>query len=145
MQHVNVISCQLWPNEAGPGGQGPVVSADSLDRPVLCQPWIMDDGEPAGLTGNNSLPGGPTPFSGHDTTSQEMVRVEGSAHSLGAHILITHPLPLFHYPLQENRFLLAAQLPRVTSHDRNETRGATDRGLSQVQGQTKSHMSRMRR
>lgn len=48
-----------------------MVSADSLDRPVLCQPWIMDDGEPAGLTGNNSLPGGPTPFTGHDTTSRE--------------------------------------------------------------------------
>lgn len=41
------------------------VSADSLDRPVLRQPWIMDDGEPAGLTGNNSLPRGPTPFTGH--------------------------------------------------------------------------------
>lgn len=82
-----------------------------------------------------------------DTTppAGKMVRVEGRAHSLGAHILITRPLPLFHYPLQENRFLLAAQLPRVTSHDRNETWGATDRGLSQVQGQTKSHMPRMRR
>lgn len=47
-----------------------MVSADSLDRPVLCQPWIMDDGEPAGLTGNNSLPGGLTPFTGLDTTSR---------------------------------------------------------------------------
>ncbi len=71
MQHVNVISYQLWPNGARPRGQGPVVSADSLDRPVLCQPWIMDDWEPAGLTGNNSLPRGPTPFTGHNTTSWE--------------------------------------------------------------------------
>lgn len=100
-----------------------MVSADSLDQPVLRQPWIMDDGEPAGLTGNNSLPRGPTPFTGHNTTSQERVgageRVEG--HILGTHILVTRLFILFFpYLLQETGFSLAAQLPRVTSHYQNE-------------------------
>lgn len=81
-QHVNAISCRLCPNEARPGGQGLLVSADSLDQPVLCQPWIMDDGEPAGLTGNNSLPRGPTPFAGHETTSREMKEGGGEEHHL---------------------------------------------------------------
>lgn len=48
-----------------------MVPADSLDQPVLCQPWIIDDREPAGLTGNNSLPRGPTSFAGHNATNQE--------------------------------------------------------------------------
>lgn len=33
----------------------------------------MDDGEPAGLTSNNSFPRGPTTSTGLDTSSQEMV------------------------------------------------------------------------
>ena len=45
--------------------QGLVVSADSWDRPVKCEPWVMDDGKAPGLTGNNSLPRGLGPFTGH--------------------------------------------------------------------------------
>lgn len=144
MQHVNVISYQLWPNGARPGGQGPVVSADSLDWPVLHQPWIMDDREPAGLTGNNSLPRGPTPFTGHNATARKGWGRAGGTQPWNSHFC--NPLfPFVHHALQEARVALVARLPRVTSHYQHEIRGATDQCLYQVQGQTKSHMSWMRR
>lgn len=104
-----------------------MVSADSLDRPVLCQPWIMDDREPAWLTGNNSLPWGPAPFSGHNTFSQERVGLGGwgvvegdgtqpwSSHPQNPPSFLIFPTMLF-----KEQGLHWLQLPRVTGHYQNE-------------------------
>lgn len=130
-------SCGL--NRARPWGQDLVVSADSPFWPVLCQAGIMDGRELAGLTGNNSLPRGPTPFAGYNTTSQERVEVPGVGGPWSAHPYNPPIFSLSSHALQEARLSLAAQLPWVTSHYQNEVWGVTDQCRSQVQGQTKSH------
>ncbi|CAB1451972.1 unnamed protein product [Pleuronectes platessa] len=85
---------------ARPGGRGPVVPADSrsLPPPGRCcvSSGIMDDEEPAGLTGNNSLPRGPTPSTGHNAASQD--KVMGGLTSLEL-----SPPSVFHFPPSPSR------------------------------------------
>lgn len=68
---LNLPICNAWRNMlmwflTSCGQTGPELEAKGrqahlivLHWPMLCQTWIMDDREPVGLTGNNSLPRGP--------------------------------------------------------------------------------------
>ena len=145
MQHVNVISCQLWPNGVGTWRPRPRRSQQIAWTGLCCvSPGLWMTGSLRGWQVIIHSPGVPHPSL--DTTSWG----KAGGWRGGTQPWSSHPHspslfpPFLHDPLQETGFLLAAQLPRVTSHYQNETWGATDRSLSQVQGQTKSHMSRVR-
>lgn len=72
----------------------------------------MDDKEFAGVTGNNSLPRGPTPSVGYNALSQEKPWSTHPRNPLAAGIV--------YLALQGLRLSLAQQLPRVTSHYQSE-------------------------
>lgn len=96
MQHVNVVSYQLWPKEVRPEDQGPVVSAGNWDWPMLCQLWIMDDREPVVWQVIIHSLGVQHPSL--DTSKPAKKRwgwVRIKWHSLGAHILRVHPVSFF--------------------------------------------------
>lgn len=89
-----------------------MVSADSWDRPVPCQPWVMDDGEALGLTGNNSLPRVQEPVA----EPRQADREGGRLHGLAKPFFPPFPLP----PKPDMGSPSAAQLPWVTNYHQYE-------------------------
>lgn len=72
VHHLNVISYHQPPKGTRPDkGAKAWWSQQIWDRSVECEPWVMDDGKAPGLTGNNSLPRGLGPFTGHKETGTE--------------------------------------------------------------------------